>query len=64
MKTILTMTSALTMLAFPVLAQTALSPAEDDLPEAKKTCSPHVERTLRNRNFAEGVFAAALRAPD
>jgi hypothetical protein len=37
-------------------AQTALSPAKDDLPEAEKIYSPYVERTVRNKNFAEGVY--------
>ena len=41
----------------PMLAaQTALSPAKDDLPEGEKIYSPYVERTVRNKNFAEGVY--------
>jgi len=41
----------------PMLAaQTALSPAKDDLPDAQKIYSPYVERTVRNKNFAEGVY--------
>jgi hypothetical protein len=39
-----------------VFAQTALSPAEDDLPKAEKIYSPYVERTVKDRNLAEGLF--------
>jgi len=38
------------------LAQTALSPAKKDLPEAEKIYSPYVERTATDKNFAEGLF--------
>ena len=38
------------------LAQTALSPAKKDLPEAEKIYSPYVERIATDKNFAEGLF--------
>jgi hypothetical protein len=38
------------------LAQTALSPAKKDLPEEEKIYSPYVERTVTDKNFAEGLF--------
>jgi hypothetical protein len=38
------------------MAVTALNPGEKDIPEVKRVYSPYVERTLRNRNFAEGVY--------
>ena len=46
------------LLIFPgsALATTALNPGKQDIPEVKKVYSPYVERTLRNRNFAEGVY--------
>ena len=47
---------ALMMPAPLVMASTALSPAKDDIPEAQKIYSPYVERTVRNKNFAEGVY--------
>lgn len=37
-------------------ATTALNPGKEDIPEVKKVYSPYVERTLRNRNFSEGVY--------
>ncbi|MBT8352891.1 MAG: DUF3604 domain-containing protein [Desulfofustis sp.] len=38
------------------MAVTALNPGKKDIPEVKKVYSPYVERTLRNRNFSEGVY--------
>ncbi len=49
-------TLALLVFAPVTMAQTALSPARDDLPEGQKIYSPYVERTVRNRDFAEGVY--------
>ena len=46
----------LAMTAAPAAAQTALNPAKEDLPAGQKIYSPYVERTARNRNFAEGVY--------
>ena len=37
-------------------AQTALAPDKADLPETQKIYSPYVERTVRDRNFAEGLY--------
>jgi hypothetical protein len=37
-------------------AQTALNPSENDLPDAPKIYSPYVERTARDKNFAEGLY--------
>jgi hypothetical protein len=46
--------------AGPILAQTGVTPAEDDLPGDARICSPYVERTVErtdtNRDFAEGLF--------
>ena len=52
------MTCIVAMLSAASLAnaQTALSPSKGDLPEAQKIYSPYVERTVRNKNFAEGVY--------
>jgi hypothetical protein len=38
----------------PVSAQ--INPDKDDLPEAQKIYSPYVERAVRNRDFAQGVY--------
>jgi hypothetical protein len=46
----------LAMAAPMASAQTALNPAKEDIPEGEKIYSPYVERTVRNRNFAEGVY--------
>jgi len=59
-------TTILSQLAFGILiavlfsgpshAQTALSPAKEDTPEAQKIYSPYVERTAVDKNFAEGLY--------
>ena len=48
--------TALLMSASTVYATTALNPGKQDLPEAQKNYSPYVERTVRNNNFAEGLY--------
>ena len=40
----------------PALAQTGVNPGKDQVPEREKIYSPYVERTVRNSDFAEGVF--------
>jgi hypothetical protein len=42
--------------ATPTFAQTALSPAKSDIPEKVKIYSPYVERTAKNKNFADGLY--------
>ncbi len=37
-------------------AQTDVSPSKDDMQEAQKIYSPYVERTVRNNDFAEGLY--------
>ena len=37
-------------------AQTGVNPGKEDMPEAEKIYSPYVERTVTDRNFAEGLF--------
>jgi uncharacterized protein DUF3604 len=49
-------TALVVMLATPVTAQTALNPDKEDLPAASKIYSPYVERTVRDKNFAEGLY--------
>ncbi|MBT8120054.1 MAG: DUF3604 domain-containing protein [Gammaproteobacteria bacterium] len=51
-----TITLTLCVSATLASAQTALSPAKEDIPEAQKVYSPYVERTLRDKNFAEGLY--------
>ena len=50
---------ATTLIVAPIsnfaLAQD-VSPRKEDLPEAQKIYSPYVERTARDKNFAEGLF--------
>lgn len=48
--------TGMAMLAVPAQAQTAFTPSKDDLPAVRENYSPYVERTQRNRNFAEGVY--------
>ena len=48
--------SALLIFTGSSFATTALSPGKEDLPEGEKIYSPYVERTVRDRNFAEGVY--------
>ena len=47
---------ALPLTAGSGFAQSELSPDKDDIPKAERIYSPYVERTVRNRNFAEGVY--------
>jgi hypothetical protein len=42
--------------AGPVMAQTGVSPAEEDVPEGAKIYSPYVERTATDKDFAEGLY--------
>lgn len=52
-----TMTGILSMLvSSSVVGQTALNPDESDLPASEKIYSPYVERTVRNKDFVEGVY--------
>ena len=44
------------VLSEPTFAQTELSPSKNDIPEAQKIYSPYVERTVVDRNFAEGLY--------
>jgi hypothetical protein len=37
-------------------AQTGVNPGKEDIPEAEKIYSPYVERTVTDKNFAEGLF--------
>ena len=37
-------------------AQTELAPDKSDVPKTQKIYSPYVERTVRDRNFAEGLY--------
>jgi hypothetical protein len=53
-KTALLATLALVLAAAPTLAQ--IRPTEDDLPTQQKIYSPYVERTVADKNFAEGVY--------
>ncbi len=39
-----------------VMAQTALSPDKQDIPEAQKIYSPYVERTVQDKDFAGGLL--------
>jgi len=47
---------ALALSAPVAWAQTALNPGEADVPEAEKIYSPYVERTVQDKNFAEGLY--------
>ena len=42
--------------AAPAAAQTELNPGDQDVPQDQKIYSPYVERTVKNKNFAEGVL--------
>jgi hypothetical protein len=44
------------MLTGSVLAQTGVSPEKKDMPKGQKIYSPYVDRTVRDKNFAEGLF--------
>ena len=44
------------MLATLGVAQTALKPGKEDVPAASKIYSPYVEHTVRDKNFAEGLY--------
>ncbi len=44
------------MFVSPLAAQTELSPGAADVPAAQKIYSPYVERTVRDKNFAEGLY--------
>ncbi len=39
-----------------VMAQTGVSPSEDDLPGEARIYSPYVERTVTDKDFAEGLY--------
>ena len=43
-------------IAAPAMGQTALNPGKKDVPEEPKIYSPYVERTVRDKNFAEGLY--------
>jgi hypothetical protein len=48
------LTVGLTAIQGAALAQ--INPAKEDLPEAQRIYSPYIERTARDKNFAEGLF--------
>lgn len=43
-------------IAAPAMGQTALNPGKKDVPEEPKIYSPYVERSVRDKNFAEGLY--------
>jgi len=44
------------VISAPAMGQTALNPGKKDVPEEPKIYSPYVERTVRDKNFAEGLY--------
>jgi len=50
------MTTCVAAVTLPAYAQSEFTPSKEDIPPAPKIYSPYVERTERNRNFAEGVY--------
>lgn len=53
---ILTSVIGAAILSGPARSQTELSPGKNDIPEAQKIYSPYVERTVNDKNFAEGLY--------
>ena len=47
---------AVAVMATPALAQSGVTPRKEDVPARQRIYSPYVERTARDKNFAEGLY--------